>query len=230
MAGLALRLAVTPAVHGLEHVREHGGPFIFVANHPSELDETLVRNALRSVVPRLVSVAVEPRGGIRGLVDKALSLRSASRLSTLLKSGTSVLLFAEKTRSDDGSLAPLDLGAAALGIRTGAPLVPVALVGTFRALPPWRTTVEPGRPRVSVLFSRPIRAGSGDESSAVTESIAQAISTGLAEESRGWYGAQRSQADGAVSAETEGRPEAGWRRMWRATATPTGPTRRRVWQ
>lgn len=230
MARLAMRLSVSPAVHGLEHVRECDGPFIFVANHPSQLDETLVRDALRSVTPRLVSVAVERRAGIRGLVDTALSLRSASRLSALLKSGTSVLLFAEKNRTDDGSLAPLDFGAALLGIRSGAPLVPVAIVGTFRALPPWRTTVEPGRPRVWVLFSRPIRVGSGDEPSAVTESIAEAIEVGLAEESRGWYGARRSQADGAASPETDGRPEAGWRRMWKATAAPSTPTRRRVWQ
>ncbi|RFA08021.1 hypothetical protein B7R54_01395 [Subtercola boreus] len=230
MPRLALRLAVTPAVHGLEHVTESDGPFIFVANHPSALDEALVRDALRGVTTRLVSVAVEPRAGIRGLVDHAFSLRSASRLGTLLKSGTSVLLFAEKNRTDDGSLAPLDLGAAALGIRTGVPLVPVSLLGTFRALPPWRTTVEPGRPRVSVLFSRPIRAGSGDELSTVTDELAQAISTGLAEESRGWYGALRSQADGAAPAGSDGQPEAGWRRMWKATATPTGPDRRRVWQ
>ncbi|PPF80757.1 hypothetical protein C5B96_10765 [Subtercola sp. Z020] len=230
MSRLAVRLSVTAQSYGLEHVAETKGPYIFVSNHPSELDEALVRDALRHLSPRLVTVAVEPRRGIRGLVDQALSLRSASRLAVLLASGTSVLLFAEKTRTDDGSLAQLDLGAALLGIRTGAPLVPVSIVGSYRALPPWRTTVEPGRPRVQVLFGRPIRAGVGDEPSAVTDELAAAISTGLAEESRGWYGARRSQADGAHAPETAAGGEAGWRKIWKATATPTSPSRRRVWQ
>ncbi|RFA23609.1 lysophospholipid acyltransferase family protein [Subtercola boreus] len=229
MPRLAMRLAVTPSVHGLEYVTEAKGPFIFVANHPSALDEALVRDALADVAPRLVSVAVDPRRGIRGLLDRALSLRSATRLAALLASGTSVLLFAERTHPDDGTLGEFDLGAAALGIRTGVPIVPVTLQGTFRALPPWRTSALPGRPRVAVVFARPIHAGRGAELSAVTGSIVKAITAGLAEETLGWYGALRSQADQTELPREDG-AAADWRRVWQATATPAGHARRRVWR
>ncbi|MEA9984709.1 MULTISPECIES: lysophospholipid acyltransferase family protein [Subtercola] len=240
VSALSLRLGVKPVIRGLEYIAELPGPFIFVANHPSELDAPLIQQALagapragvgreRHSAIRTVVVGVQPAIGAAGVAEKLLRLRSGARLTELLGRGVSVVLFAEKTRSDDGSLTQFDRGAAQLGIQTGVTLVPVTLGGTFRALPPWRRTPEAGRPVVTVTFGRPIQIDAGDESTSVTAKIVKAITLGLAEESSGWYGALRSEAENSLPTDEQNSPAAAhWRRIWGATA-PRPETRRRVW-
>ncbi|QWT24363.1 1-acyl-sn-glycerol-3-phosphate acyltransferase [Subtercola sp. PAMC28395] len=227
-SAIAVRLAVDPVVRGLDQLADHPGPYLFVANHPSELDAALVSELVREYAPQLVSVGVEPRHGLLGLADQARGLRSVSRLSTLLHHGVSLLLFPERHRSDDGSMTEFDLGAARLGIRSGVTIVPVALVGTFRALPPWRVLPESGGHSVTVVFGAPIRTAAGDEPSAVNASIVEAITLGMAEATLGWYGALRAQAEGSLPDTKTDETAAHWRRVWNATK-PERQTRRQVW-
>ncbi|CAN5262826.1 hypothetical protein BH09ACT6_BH09ACT6_07500 [soil metagenome] len=227
-SGLVVRLAVDPVIRGREYLAEQPGPYLFVANHPSELDAPLLRQVLRDIAPQLVAVGVEPRFGLQGLADRARGLRSVSRLAALVQRGVSVLLFPERHRSDDGSMTEFDLGAARLGIRSGAAIVPVALVGTFRAQPPWRVVPEAGRPAVTVVFGKPIRPGAADEPAAVNRSIVEAITLGMAEASLGWYEALRAQADHTLPETTTDESAAHWRRVWNATK-PDRQRRRQVW-
>ncbi|MCU1482467.1 MAG: phospholipid/glycerol acyltransferase [Subtercola sp.] len=230
-----VRLLVNPIVRGREYLSELPGPFLFVANHPSELDAPLLALVLARIAPRLVAVGAAPQTGARGAFESALGLRSAGRLAGLLNRGVSVLLFPESHRADDGTLTPFNLGAARLGILTGVPIVPVTLSGTYRALPPWRHLPETSRPRVNVIFGRPIRPAEGSEPSAVNDEIVTAITLGMAEVKNGWYGALRADAEGTPaavgSATDEGGAERGtarWRRIWKATA-PDEVQRRTVW-
>ncbi|MCU1478435.1 MAG: hypothetical protein JWQ64_3128 [Subtercola sp.] len=229
----AVRLLVNPVVRGREYLSELPGPFIFVANHPSDVDAPLLSQVLAGVVPRLVSVSAAPQAGIRASAVKSLGLRSARTLTAMLDHGVSLLLFPENRRADDGTLTEFNAGAARLGIQTGVQIVPVTLVGTYRALPPWRHLPETSRPKVSVIFGRPIQAVPGSEPSAVTDQIVKAISLGLAEATTGWYGALRAEAEGVLdkaAGQTQGGGEssARWRRIWKATA-PDKSQRRTVW-
>lgn len=52
-----------------------------------------------------------------------------------INAGISVMLFPEGTRTRDGSLLPFKDGAFSLAIRTGAPILPVALTGTREMRP-----------------------------------------------------------------------------------------------
>jgi len=52
-----------------------------------------------------------------------------------IRSGTSILIFAEGTRSKNGHLQPLKRGAFYLAIESGAPIVPVAIKGTYKIMP-----------------------------------------------------------------------------------------------
>lgn len=52
-----------------------------------------------------------------------------------IKGGISVMLFPEGTRSRDGNLLPFKDGAFSLAIRTGAPILPIALTGTREMRP-----------------------------------------------------------------------------------------------
>jgi 1-acyl-sn-glycerol-3-phosphate acyltransferase len=65
-----------------------------------------------------------------------------------------VLMFAEGTRTDDGSLGQFKKGAFVLGIQAGAPIVPVALIGTRPVMPKGSFRIRGGD--VQVHVGRPI--------------------------------------------------------------------------
>jgi 1-acyl-sn-glycerol-3-phosphate acyltransferase len=60
------------------------------------------------------------------------SLKATIRL---LKSGKKVLMFPEGTRSPDGSLQPAEAGVGLFLAKTGAPVLPVRIFGSYEAYP-----------------------------------------------------------------------------------------------
>ena len=230
LRALSLRLVVKPVAHGLEHVSDQPGPFIFVANHPSALDAPLIRDAIAHHFPHSVAVSAAPPSAARLAVERLFGLRSIKGLNGLLRQGISVVLFPERNPSDDGTMTEFDLGAARLAIRTGFPVVPVALHGTFAALPPWRVLPVAGRPQVTVLFGRPIYAEPTEEPHQVTDRILQSVAVGLAEETQGWYGALRAHAKKTlIQPGVHAASAARWRRIWKATSAPQNRSHRKVW-
>jgi 1-acyl-sn-glycerol-3-phosphate acyltransferase len=61
-----------------------------------------------------------------------------------LKAGRSLLAAPEGTRSRDGTLQPFKKGVFVMAIKARAPVVPVAILGTGRALPKGTATITPG--------------------------------------------------------------------------------------
>jgi 1-acyl-sn-glycerol-3-phosphate acyltransferase len=83
--------------------------------------------------------------------DRESVLRMLARCETLLREGNSVMLFPEGTRSKTGELKPFKPGAFELAIRTGVPVLPIAITGTFAALPKHGVRIAPQRVIVRVL-------------------------------------------------------------------------------
>src|SRR3989475_13012992 len=80
-------------------------------------------------------------------------LRAAlDRTAGLLEAGWSVLVFPEGTRSRDGRLARFRPGVVCIARRSGATVVPVAVVGSHPAWPPGR---PPRGGTVTIRFGRP---------------------------------------------------------------------------
>jgi len=130
-------------VEGREH-EPKAGPVLAVCNHVSAVDPpiagvALCRQArymakeelLRTPVlgPLLRSVGTFPVR--RGEADRQ-SIRTALQV---LGGGGVLLMFPEGTRSPDGRLLSAEPGAALLALRTGATVLPMAVVGTHRAMP-----------------------------------------------------------------------------------------------
>ena len=67
-----------------------------------------------------------------------------------IRGGLSAIVFAEGTRSRDGSLREFKKGPFVLAIAAGAPVVPVLIQGTRDVLPPGGWWVHPGRVRVKL--------------------------------------------------------------------------------
>ncbi len=78
------------------------------------------------------------------------------RTIRLLEAGEAVLLFPEGTRGDAEHLGAINRGVTLLARRTGAQVVPVAIVGTHRMFP--KGAKKPKRGRIVVRFGEPFKA------------------------------------------------------------------------
>lgn len=116
--------------HGAERLSRPGT--LVVANHPTLLDVVL----LLAVMPQADCVVKRGAWGnpfLRPIIDGAGYLSNASGPELMtdaterLQSGRSVLLFPEGSRSPTGELGRFQRGAAWIAIRSGAPVLPVAI-------------------------------------------------------------------------------------------------------
>ncbi len=108
--------------------------------------------------------------------DRAIA--SLARAAAKVRSGRSVVVFAEGTRSRDGNLQPLKKGAFHLAQQAGVPLLPVTVSGSRAVLPKGSWLPRPGRIDVAVgspLAPPPPGAGVG---AAALEAAAAALRAG----------------------------------------------------
>lgn len=159
---------IRPAYEGIEHASARL-PCVFIANHQSLLDIWALIPALplstRFVAKKslfLIPVfgwAIAASGFVPiDRKNRTAAMRSLSRAAEKVRGGRSLLLFAEGTRSRDGRLGPFKRGAFHLALEAGTPVVPVAISGSGRALPPGLLfRVAPTAVRLT--FSAPIDVG-----------------------------------------------------------------------
>ena len=127
---------------------------IVVANHASNLDPvimgTVFPRRLRYLAkeelfkPFIFGNMVRALGSIP--VRKSDSQSAGTALRTFLKlleSGENVLIFPEGSRSLNGELQPLEGGVALIALKSGAPIIPSFISGTFEAMPPGSRWVKP---------------------------------------------------------------------------------------
>jgi 1-acyl-sn-glycerol-3-phosphate acyltransferase len=123
---------------GREHVPQ-SGPVIYASNHRSFLDPfvigTIARRPIYYVAKkelfanRFVGWLLNALGAFpvnRGASDKEM----LDTAKAILERGDSILMFPEGTRIRPGSLGKPKRGAGRLVLETGAPVVPVAVIGT----------------------------------------------------------------------------------------------------
>lgn len=146
IAGVA-RLLWGLRVEGAEHVPRNGA-FIVVANHCSNLDPPFIGWATGHQVGRVVHfmAKIEMRSwpvigwlatqsGVF-FVRRGEGDRAAQRFSLeALADGRPIGIFPEGTRSRDGRMRDFKPGAAFLALRSGAPVLPVAIAGSHRIFP-----------------------------------------------------------------------------------------------
>jgi 1-acyl-sn-glycerol-3-phosphate acyltransferase len=109
----------------------------------------------RRLFPALGMIPIDRTGG--DAADRALD--TAARL---LEEGELFGIYPEGTRARDGYLHKGHTGAARLSLRTGAPIVPVGILGTRAIQPPDAALPKPFRP-VEVRFGRPIRPAASSD-------------------------------------------------------------------
>lgn len=144
-----------------EDIRSGRQPVVFMPNHGSLLDPPFVLTALPlhpvfiakkeiRLIP-LVGWAVACAGMIyidRGSRERAVA--SLKQAAQEVRSGKSVVIFPEGTRTRDGALLPFKKGGFHLAADAGVPIVPVGIQGAFEVLPKGTFLLNPGRIRVKV--------------------------------------------------------------------------------
>jgi len=86
--------------------------------------------------------------------------RSIDIAAQKARRGPSVVVFPEGTRTPDGGLQAFKSGAFVMAFKSGAPVLPVAIRGSFDVVPKHRLSVNPGT--VELIIGSPVETGSYD--------------------------------------------------------------------
>ena len=160
-----------PNVEGLHHVPT-SGPVIVASNHLSFFDSV----AIPIVVPRKVVFLAKSDyftgTGVKGALsrmwfegmgmlpvdrdDTKAALASLDTAMDVLGRGEAFGIYPEGTRSRDGRLYRGRTGVAHLALTSGAPVVPVGLIGTEDIQPVGASRPRLGKVDVTVRFGEPI--------------------------------------------------------------------------
>jgi 1-acyl-sn-glycerol-3-phosphate acyltransferase len=258
-----------PVVQGISYLDGLRGPAVFVANHSSHLDTPLILGSLPPRVANRVAVGAAAdyffdarwRAVTTAMlfnafpVERYRSRRLRSLAAELVDDGWSLLLYPEGTRSEDGWMNPFRVGAAHLCVTKGLPVVPIAISGSYAAMPRGTGWPQPGRPRITIRYGRPLYPRENEKAGDLRRRMAEAVARLAAEEELGWYGALRAAAHGtlevpgygpaqaaappattgpaqgaapALELSTRGAQMARWRRIWASTKPLSGVTRTRT--
>ena len=134
-------------IRGREHIPV-GQKVIYMSNHASALDIPLVLAALPGTVVfmakkelfRIFFFGWSMRAAGCIPVDRSNAARARRSMERALKAlqtkAISLILYPEGTRSGDGRLLPFKKGVFHIALRSRLPLIPVAIRGSFEAMPP----------------------------------------------------------------------------------------------
>lgn len=149
---------------GLEHINPNEN-YIFISNHSSLLDIPSVLGTLNNDIRIIYKKELQKipifgfalkkspficidRDNVKNAMD---SLKLAIEA---VKTGESVLIFPEGTRSATGELGEFKRGAMMLAIKSGKPLVPITIIGAFEKLPAKSSDLKSGD--IKVIIGKPI--------------------------------------------------------------------------
>ncbi|GHC51815.1 lysophospholipid acyltransferase family protein [Streptomyces flavofungini] len=190
-----LRWPFRPRIEGLGHVPTAGGAIV-AGNHQSFCDQFLLGVTLKRRINFLAKMEYFTGKGLKGRlaatffrgigaipVDRSGNGAGQAGVDSglaVLRGGGLLGIFPEGTRSHDGRLYKGRVGVAAMALRSGAPVVPCAMIGTFEAQPAGRRV--PSLVPLTLRFGEPLDfsryAGMQDQRAAlraVTDEIMYAI-------------------------------------------------------
>jgi 1-acyl-sn-glycerol-3-phosphate acyltransferase len=240
-----VRAIASPQVHGDDRLVGLEAPAIFVANHHSHLDTSLLLTSLperfrhRAVVAAAADYffTTRAKGALSALAIGAIPMertkvgrRSADLAAELLDDGWNLIMFPEGGRSPDGWGRAFRGGAAYLALRCGRPVVPLYLEGTGRL---WRRGTRwpkvAGRGEgVHLVFGAPMWPEPGEDARRLSARVESTVAALADEWTTDWWSARGRAATGSTPALT-GPSGGAWRRAWALDADAASRSGRRAW-
>lgn len=197
------RLVIGPALHllartdliGEENIPPAGGA-ILASNHLSVLDSFYlplsVERPVTFVAKSEYFTGTKPMERIAGAYLRSTKQLSVDRTGAragqemlesalaLIKGGALFGIYPEGTRSPDGRLYRGRTGVGWLALHSGVPVLPVAMIGTDRLLPPGHKVPRPGR--IQIRIGKPLlfdeyrdQPAGARQRRAVTDRVVEAI-------------------------------------------------------
>jgi 1-acyl-sn-glycerol-3-phosphate acyltransferase len=164
------RLFFRPSVRGAQHIPDSGGALL-ASNHLSMCDSLFLPVLTRRRVTFLAKQEYFTGRGLRGRakaafvrgtglipIDRDDADAAAAALAAgvrAVRDGMLLAVYPEGSRSPDGRLYRGKTGLARMAVDTGAPVVPVAMIGTNQVQPIGR--VIPRLSRVEIRIGTPIQ-------------------------------------------------------------------------
>ncbi len=152
-------------IQGRENLQK-GQQYIYMSNHASALDISLALATLPGTVVfmakkelfRILFFGWSLRAAGYIPVDRSNIFKARQSVDRALKAiqakAISLILYPEGTRTDDGRLLPFKRGVFHIALHSRLPLVPVAVRGSFEAMPPGARSLTPTP--IQVIIGQPI--------------------------------------------------------------------------
>jgi 1-acyl-sn-glycerol-3-phosphate acyltransferase len=222
----------SPHVKGQELLGLAEPPVILVANHSSHVDTAL----LMSLLPPRLRHSTVVAGAADYFFDRRwkahlwafataaipierqrVNRKSADLAVGLVEDGWSLLIYPEGGRSPDGWMQEFRAGAAYVAVRTGRPVVPVHLEGTWRVLARNRGRLR--RSPTTVTFGLPLHPETDEDARSFGRKIERAVHLLASERTTDWWTARCMAAKGGASPAL-GPAAPAWRRSWALGPSP----------
>jgi len=148
------------SVTGREHI-EKGRSYVVVSNHQSHYDIFVLHGwllidivwVMKQELRKVPLFGMVCAGTEQIFIDRSnheAALQSLENARKRLTDGTSVIFFAEGTRSKTGKMGEFKKGAFRMALDLGLPILPVTISGTEKVLPAGTFNLFPGRARLAI--------------------------------------------------------------------------------
>jgi len=187
--------SVKVEVYGLNKI-DKDKPYIYIPNHLSFFDifallaylpvdfKFIFKEEIMRVP--ILGWAMKKAGYISiARTSPAKARRTFQKAIDMIRKGTSLVVFAEGTRSKDGHLQPLRRGAFQLALSSGSPIVPVAIKGSNKIMPKGSFRLKKGF--ITIQIGSPIPTVNYERKAMreLIESVSGSLRTMLEEERQG---------------------------------------------
>jgi 1-acyl-sn-glycerol-3-phosphate acyltransferase len=198
----------SPEVFGRDNLDGVKAPVMFIANHTSHLDASIIMTTLpKKWRDKTATAAAKDyffdvwwRSAFTALVyagfpvERGGGERATHKAKELIRDGWSIVVFPEGTRSPDGWVQRFRHGAARLALDMDMPVVPIAIVGAYAAMPRGRSWPKPGRPPIRVYYGRPLHPREGESHQELSLRMQHALAELFDEDRTSWWEAQQRAA------------------------------------
>jgi 1-acyl-sn-glycerol-3-phosphate acyltransferase len=150
------------------------GPFLIAANHASHFDPPIVGSHVPRQMRFFARKSLWSNRGLAWWLNQVETIPverdsgdvgAVKRVLQALKENRAVVLFPEGTRTTDGQLQKAKAGVGLMACKTGVPVVPCRVYGSFTAFGRGTTIPRFGTP-IDIVFGPPISAAQYDDPAA----------------------------------------------------------------